>query len=157
MNNPVIENSAKAIIVRDDSILLIRYEDSSDMDLGTWYALPGGRQRFGEMLEETLLRECEEEIGAKVSVSRLIFVREYIHARHELAGTGRDQHKVELMFLCSLESEIREATESDSDQESAEWVKLDKLQELKIFPTNLRNLAELIAQNPTDTYWGDTY
>jgi 8-oxo-dGTP diphosphatase len=152
-----IENSAKAVIVHDDSILLIRYEDSSDMGLGTWYSLPGGRQRFGETLEETLLRECEEELGAKVSVGRLLFVREYIHARHELAGTGRDQHKIELMFLCSLESELRDALESDSDQESVEWVELGQLSEIKIFPTSLHQLPELLKRDKVNPYWGDVY
>jgi ADP-ribose pyrophosphatase YjhB (NUDIX family) len=157
MSNPIIENSAKAVIIQDNSVLLIRYNDSSDMRLGTWYALPGGRQRFGETLEETLLRECEEELGAKVSVGRLIFVREYIHARHGLAGTGRDQHKIELMFLCSLESELRDAPESDPDQESAEWVKLGQLPDIKIFPTNLHHLQQLIGRSADDPYWGDVY
>lgn len=157
MSNPVIENSAKAVIIRDDAVLLIRYEDKSDMRLGTWYALPGGRQRFGETLEETLARECEEELGAKVNVDRMLFVREYIHARHELAGTGRDQHKIELMFRCSLESEPREAPASDADQESCEWVKLDRIPEIKIFPTSLHRLHELLDQSAADPYWGDVY
>jgi 8-oxo-dGTP diphosphatase len=152
-----IENSAKAVIVQDGSVLLIRYEDTSDMGLGTWYSLPGGRQRFGETLEETLLRESEEELGAKVSVGRLLFVREYIHTRHELAGTGRDQHKIELMFLCSLESGLRDALESDSDQESVEWVELDKLPRIKIFPTSLRQLHELLKHDQANPYWGDVY
>ena len=157
MNDLTIENSAKAVIIQDDSVLLIRYEDTSDMGLGTWYSLPGGRQRFGETLEETLLRECEEELGAKVSVGRLLFVREYIHTRHELAETGRNQHKIELMFLCSLESMLRDALESDSDQESVEWVKLDQLPEIKVFPTNLRKLHELLKHDKANPYWGDVY
>lgn len=157
MSNPVIENSAKAVIIRDDAVLLIRYSDSSDMGLGTWYALPGGRQRYGETLEETLDRECEEELGAKVSVGRLLFVREYIHARHELAGTGRDQHKIELMFSCELQSEPGSAPESDTDQESTEWVSLDRMSEIKIFPTTLRRLSGLVTRPGGDPYWGDLY
>ena len=42
-----VENSAKAVIVKDGQILLVRYEDSSAMGLGTWFALPGGRQQPG--------------------------------------------------------------------------------------------------------------
>lgn len=157
MSGPAIENSAKAVIIRDSAVLLIRYRDSSDMGLGTWYALPGGRQRYGETLHETLVRECEEELGAKVSVGGLLFVREYVHARHELAGTGRDQHKIELMFRCELESEPRQAPASDADQESAQWVGLDRLGEIKIFPTALRRLRELTERPGEEPYWGDVY
>jgi 8-oxo-dGTP diphosphatase len=157
MNDLIIENSAKAIIIRDEAVLLVRYEDSTEMGLGTWYSLPGGRQHFGEEIAESLVRECGEELGAQVQPTHLLFVREYIHERHQLAGKGRNQHKVEFMFLCSLLSDISEARESDPDQESIEWVKLDHLSELNIFPTRLRHLQQLMDGDSADIYWGDAY
>lgn len=39
-----------------------------------------------ESIEGALVRECAEELGAEVGVSALLFVREYIHSRHELRG-----------------------------------------------------------------------
>jgi ADP-ribose pyrophosphatase YjhB (NUDIX family) len=151
-----IENSAKAIIIENDAILLIRYRDSSEMGLGDWYSLPGGRQRFGETVVEALVRECREEIGAKVRPQRLLFVREYIHARHELATKGRDQHKVEFMFQCSIEPRTGKASDPDPDQASAEWVKLEQVPGINVFPTALRHVGELIAGS-AETYWGDVY
>ena len=76
MTDVRIENSAKAIIIENGAILLIRYRDSTEMGLGDWYSLPGGRQRFGETVAEALVRECREEIGAEVRPQRLHFVRE---------------------------------------------------------------------------------
>ena len=149
-----IENSAKAVIIEDDAILLIRYRDSTEMGLGDWYSLPGGRQRFGETVAEALVRECREEIGAEVRPRRLLFVREYIHARHELAAKGRDQHKVEFIFQCSMEPRAGKA--SDTDQTSAEWVKLEQVPWINVFPTALRHVKELIADTP-ETYWEDVY
>jgi 8-oxo-dGTP diphosphatase len=156
MNELKIESSAKAIIIQDEAVLLIRYRDSTEMGLGDWYSLPGGRQRFGETLEEALLRECREEIGTEVRPGRLLFVREYIHSRHELAAKGRDQHKIEFMFLCSLASDVRKPRESDPDQVSAEWIKLERLPDLNVFPTALRHTGDLIAA-AGETYWGDVY
>ncbi len=153
----LVENSAKAVIIDDGKVLLIRYEDSTDLGLGVWYSLPGGRQQFGESIGETLVRECEEELGAEIETGRLLFVREYIHARHQLKGRGRDQHKVEFMFLCSLRSRPELGPGADADQSAVEWVDLDDLQALQIFPTGLRRLKSLLDQPAPPVYWGDSY
>ena len=156
MTDVRIENSAKAIIIENGAILLIRYRDSTEMGLGDWYSLPGGRQRLGETVAEALVRECREEIGAEVRPQRLLFVREYIHTRHELAGKGRNQHKVEFMFKCSIEPSAEKASGPDPDQTSAEWVRLKQVPEINIFPTALRRVEELI-EGTAETYWGDVY
>ncbi len=153
----LIENSAKAIILDGDRILLVRYDDSTDLDLGKWYSLPGGRQCFGESIQEALTRECKEEIGADVRTGCLLFVREYIHSRHELKNKGRDQHKVEFMFLCSLASQPGLGASADTDQSAVEWVRLDDLPQLQIFPTGLRDLKALLNQPTSSPYWGDVY
>ncbi|MBM3861911.1 MAG: NUDIX domain-containing protein, partial [Verrucomicrobia bacterium] len=69
----MIRNSAKAIIIRDGCVLLVRVNDEG----GEWYVLPGGGQRHGESLHETVRRECLEEIGVEVEVGELRLVREY--------------------------------------------------------------------------------
>lgn len=154
----VIDNSAKAVIVDQERLLLIRNQDSSDMGLGTWYALPGGRQRYGETLEEALRRECREELGAAVEVGRLLLVREYIHARHRLRGTGRDQHKVEFMFACRLFSSLSDGIAVDRDQTGWEWVSFADLSAKTVFPTRLAELVEILHDTGrTVGYWGDTY
>ena len=152
-----VENSAKAVIVKDGRILLVRYEDSSEMGLGTWFALPGGRQQPGETLHETLQRECVEEIGTKVQIGELLFVREYVHARHELAGRGRDQHKVEFMFACDLEEATASTDTGDVDQASIEWISVELLDDLNIFPRRLRRLRTLMLDGDSPVYWGDQY
>jgi len=153
----IIENSAKAIIVDSGKVLLIRYDDTTEFGLGVWYSLPGGRQQYDEPLDETMVRECKEEIGAEVRVDRLLFVREYIHSRHSLAGKGRDQHKVEFMFSCSLVRATGRAYFTDPDQSAVEWVALDKLSDIKIFPTRLKNLKEMLDKADAPIYWGDVY
>lgn len=158
VNQKRIENSAKAIIIQEGRILLIRYADTS-FGLGTWYSLPGGRQQYGQTLQDTMVRECNEEIGAKIKISRLAFVREYIHQNHELEGKGRDQHKVEFMFICGLESPVTNVHLADDDQAAIEWVPLDDLPMLNIFPTRLKELTTLLLSTGdlSTVYWGDVY
>ncbi len=74
--------SAAFGIIRDDQgrILLVanRYVD------GVRWGLPGGGQRRGERLEETIMRECREEIGLTVRVSGYVGVIERIEPESDL-------------------------------------------------------------------------
>jgi len=58
-----IRNSAKAIIIRDNNLLVIKNRsEGSD-----WYILPGGGQNHGESLVAALKRECLEEASINVA------------------------------------------------------------------------------------------
>lgn len=53
-----IRNSAKAIIMEDEKILLTVNKD----DAGLFYLCPGGGQEHSESLRQAVIRECLEEI-----------------------------------------------------------------------------------------------
>lgn len=55
-------SSVKALIVKDDKILLNRCHDI----YGEYFCLPGGGQHLYETLHETVIRECIEETGYSV-------------------------------------------------------------------------------------------
>ena len=58
---------ANAVIFDGDGrILLTKREDN-----GLW-CLPGGHMDLGEMIQETVIRETEEETGLKVAVERVV-------------------------------------------------------------------------------------
>lgn len=90
--------SVKAVIVRDDRILLIGYDldDGSDFH----YNLPGGGVKLGEGLHEALRREVREEAGADIDVGPLLFVAEYVPA-HKNNKYGLTQ-SLQLFFCCTL-------------------------------------------------------
>jgi ADP-ribose pyrophosphatase YjhB (NUDIX family) len=93
-----IRNSAKAIIIRDQKILLTKNKDS----FGVFYLLPGGGQEPGESIVEALKRECIEEISSEVTPIDIRYVRDYIGKNHEFADFDADVHQIEYMFVCSL-------------------------------------------------------
>ena len=65
-----IRVGAKAVIVRDDMILLVKYDDEN----GPHYNCPGGGHQSGETVRETLAREVLEETAAEVVVGDLLLV-----------------------------------------------------------------------------------
>ncbi|WP_427138152.1 NUDIX domain-containing protein [Psychrobacillus psychrodurans] len=62
-----MRNSSKAVIIRDDKLLTIKLHENDK----TYYILPGGGQKPGENLHQTLERECMEEVGAKITIGEL--------------------------------------------------------------------------------------
>ncbi|GIO31297.1 MULTISPECIES: NUDIX domain-containing protein [Paenibacillus] len=147
-----IRNSAKAIIVRENKILLTKNRD----DFGFYYLFPGGGQDPGEQLRDAVYRECIEELGAGVEVHDLVYIREYIGKNHEFAKWDSDIHQVEFYFNCSLLSETTaflNGTNPDQDQIGAEWVELDHLEEIRIYP---QALTKMIRQKESSIrYLGD--
>ncbi|MEK4243802.1 NUDIX domain-containing protein [Psychrobacillus sp. FSL K6-2684] len=112
-------NSAKAIIIDDKRILVIKLHENNEF----YYILPGGGQETGEILHEALKRECREEAGAEIIIGDIIFVREYIGKNHELEGRHGDYHQTEFMFLCKVEPlNFAKSTLPDRGQIGLEWI-----------------------------------
>jgi len=135
-------NSCKAIIVKDDRILLTVNHD----DTGDFYLLPGGGQKPGETLFQAMLREVIEETGWMVEPGDLILARDYIGANHEFARWEGDVHQVELMFKAVPVRHVEQARELDPWQTGIEWVESEKLKNIRIYPSVLRRiLPEIIS------------
>ena len=89
---PTIRNAARALIVRNDHILLLRKQGG---DKGERFALPGGAQDPGETLQDALNRECLEEIDTRVQIHDLVGVADYFKPRATLPPSTR--HVVEFL------------------------------------------------------------
>ena len=148
-----IRNSARAIILSDGCLLSIVHADSD----GAWYSLPGGGQHPGENLEETLKRECLEELGVLVLVGRLRYVRDYISAHHEFSVEDPDLHHLELMIACSLLGDPAAAQPSnpDTDQLGIAWLPVAELASFRLYPSQLRTLLPQGPGQDSPVYLGD--
>ncbi|CAM3473877.1 NUDIX domain-containing protein [Paenibacillus lupini] len=147
-----IRNSAKAIIIQNERILLTVNKD----DDGLFYIFPGGGQEVSENLQDAVRRECLEELGEEVNVGDLIYVREYIGKNHEFAESNSEAHQVEFYFQCSLISThptFENMTIPDANQVGIEWIEINKLDEIRVYP---KAIVEPIKNMDRDTrYLGD--
>lgn len=147
-----IRNSAKAVIVQDARLLVIRLEDQ----YGTAYVFPGGGQEKCEELKDAVARECLEEIGQAVNVGELLHIREYIGKNHEFAEWDADIHQVEFYFACSLidpEATVFEGSNPDDHQVAVEWIALEDLSKIRLYP---KTIGELLLQSGSPSiYLGD--
>lgn len=136
-------NSAKAIVLHEGKILVNRCSSR----FGEYYALPGGGQRKGEMLTETVRRELLEETGYTVTPQRLSGIYERI-------SEGRDEglyHKIYFIFLCKLENvPCKTPYEKDRFQIDREWIDLRSVRSSNLFPRAIRdNISGMIGYGET--------
>ena len=148
-----IRNSAKAIIIQTGQLLTIRHGGTG----GNWFSLPGGGQRPSETLMEALERECMEEIGAKIKVAQLRFVREYIGKNHEFSFKDGDMHQIEFMFACEIENGYsnRIGCEPDKTQTGVSWLELATLEQSAFYPKTLCQFLKGGTFNNSVVYLGD--
>ncbi|WCF05969.1 NUDIX domain-containing protein [Paenibacillus thiaminolyticus] len=148
-----IRNSAKAVIIDERNRILLTQNRDRD---GLFYLFPGGGQEIGEKLEEAVIRECMEEIGCHVIVNDIWYIREYIGKNHEHAESDYDVHQVEFYFECRLDGElaVEAATNPDSDQVGVEWIELERLDCIRVYP---QRLVKPLQQGLRERrYMGDT-
>ena len=136
-------NSAKAVVINNGKLLVNRCHSR----FGEYFTLPGGGQRTGEMLTETVRRELLEETGYSVTPLRLSGI-------YERVSTGRDEgqcHKIYFIFLCRLDSgERAEPSETDRFQIGTDWIPLKEVPGRNLFPRAIRdNLRSLTGYGET--------
>jgi len=148
MNAPLenqIRNAVRALIRRDDCILLLRKQDELK---GERYALPGGAQEAGETLHQALSRECQEEIGTDVVIHELIHVADWFKLRSMQPPVTR--HLVEFLFCCDIPADYlpHNGHHPDKHQIEVVWIPLSQLTEIQLLPASM---IPYLAEAKSDT------
>ena len=126
-----IRVNASAVIVRDQAILLVVFDDATS---GIHYNLPGGGVDPGESIREAALREAWEETGAQITIGRLLLIWEYIPEQQRYKYGTRQ--KISFCFQAELRpgSEARYPNMPDTDQIGIRWVPLADLPSVPLLP-----------------------
>lgn len=131
-----------AIVVHQDRVLLVLRQRPPNA--GEW-AIPGGKQRWGESLQAAAEREIREETGISVRAGRPVFTFE--HIVHD--DNGEVEFHYVVIDLCA-EYLAGEPVAGD-DAGAVRWVAWDELASLPLNSTTLRALAELFPTQMAQT------
>jgi len=133
----------KTIIValirnEEGKILLQKRADPLIPDADGKWEFPGGVVEFGELPEEAVLRECQEEIGCTIKVIRLL---PYLHTR---IWERTDGETVQAFVSC-FEARLRDGIPRPSDKKVSEvgWYEKEEVMELDTLP-GIKEFVELM-------------
>ncbi|MCG8500814.1 MAG: NUDIX domain-containing protein [Firmicutes bacterium] len=114
----------------------------------TEFALPGGHVIWGETSAETLVREYKEELGADISVDRLIWVEEVFWK-----WGAREAHTICHYHLVRLTNSHQipdygsfKSLSSDESKLIFQWVNINGLQDYKIYPAFLKDKINNLSE-----------
>ena len=126
-------NAAKAFIVRDGKVLLLKRRQNDAHKSGAW-DIPGGRLELGENPYDGLKRETKEEINSEIEIIMPISVHHFVRD---------DGQKITLtIYLCKfIPGDITLSEEHTEHQ----WVDLDKAPSLvsSFFEPTFANLKRI--------------
>jgi 8-oxo-dGTP diphosphatase len=146
---------ARGLIFHQGHVLLVKNNQSSGH-----FFLPGGKVDPGESVTRALSREFQEEIAWAVKPSLFVGCFEHAWQAPKKSGALVDILEINFIWLCErLDGDLSlENPPSMEDKISFQWVKLSELDDLKLYPADMKILLPRIAkeagQNKLQTFWG---
>lgn len=120
------------VLIRDNKILVQREKGGNE------FALPGGHVKIGETLEDGLIREYKEEIGANILCKLLLWSEECFWE-----WKGKQAHTIAFYYLIDLcESTKIPDSEFLSHKDNSNliigWMPVDYIQDVIVYPEFLK-------------------
>ncbi len=129
------------VVWRDDKFLLI--QRGKPPRQGDW-SIPGGRQEWGEKLEETAIREVAEETGVEIKVVGLIDVVDSIRR------DNNDDVEFHASLIDYAAIWIDGEAAASSDASGVGWYRLSDLPDLGLWSETeriIRRSAEMLEKS----------
>lgn len=124
------------ICIKDQKFLIgKRIEKGS---IGNSWEFPGGKNRWGESVEETLKREFIEELGVEIEVKELL-------ATHEFTNKGVNYH----LKAHRVEIKDNNPTFKLLVHTQFKWVKFDEIKDYDFAPSDLAIIDKIKDQYAT--------
>lgn len=124
---------AAIALIRDGkgNILIQKRNDLTIPDAHSKWEFPGGGVEYGESPEQTLRRECKEEIGCEVKIERLL---PRVYTNYWKKSDGSSFQVILVCYLCSIVA----GTPLPSNDEVSEirWCAPDEVMQLPMLPGN---------------------
>ncbi|MEU1312176.1 NUDIX domain-containing protein [Streptomyces cinnamoneus] len=142
--NSVVPSVTAVVQDQKGNVLLIH---KTDNDL---WALPGGGHDVGESIEQTVIREVEEETGISVVVQDIVGL--YTDPQHVMAY---DDGEVRQQFsICFRARPVGGTLRTSSESKEVRWISPADLDKLDIHPSMRLRITHGLDKARTAPYIG---
>jgi A/G-specific adenine glycosylase len=106
-------NVSIGIIIKGDRFYI--QKRPSEGHLGGLWEFPGGKSKEGETPEETLLRECKEELGTEIEIIKKLALVHHAYTHFKIHMS---------VYICRL----RQEDVHPSEDQAFQWITIDELE-----------------------------
>jgi len=131
-NEKVPVSAVGAVVIRDSRILLVKRKHPPSQ--GLW-AIPGGKIKWGETLQQAAEREIFEETGIKIKAGSPVYTFDYI----------KNEADTEFHYvIIDLEAEyLSGEPAAGDDAEDVRWLEADEIYNLNTAESTLIFLRQI--------------
>ena len=123
-----------AIIQHENKILCLQRDENKLSYISKKYEFPGGKVESGETLQETIIREIQEELKIKI-----VPIQQFITVDHEYPDFNLKMHS----YICKCENVEIVLTEHIQYK----WLKINELIDLDWAAADIPIVNKLIENN----------
>ncbi len=146
---------ARGLLFHQGHVLLAKNNQSSGH-----FFLPGGKVDPGESVTHALTREFQEEIAWAVKPLKFVGCFEHGWQAPKKSGTLVDVMEINFLWICErIDGKISlENPPSMEEKISFQWVPLQKLDSIHLYPVEMKTLLPRIEKetsaNKMQSFWG---
>ncbi len=131
------------VLLENNHVLVMKYQYGEQFI----YNLPGGNPDPGELLSETISRECMEELGIDVEVGQMLLMG-------QVSGTKNRDDVLHILFEGELIGGIPELQVGETNAQEVLWLPINQLSQVTMYPNIGMELTDLLITQQKGKYVG---
>ena len=131
------------VLLENNHLLVMKYQYGDHFI----YNLPGGNPDPGELLSETIARECMEELGIDVEVGQMLLMG-------QVSGTENRDDVLHILFEGELIGGIPELQVGETNAQEVLWLPINQLSQVTMYPNIGMELTDLLITQQKGKYVG---
>jgi ADP-ribose pyrophosphatase YjhB (NUDIX family) len=131
------------VLIENNHLLVMKYQYGDHFI----YNLPGGNPDPGELLSETIARECMEELSIDVEVGEMLLMG-------QVSGSEQRDDVLHILFEGELLAGIPELQVGETSAMEVLWMPIDQITQVTMYPNVGENLLDLLLTQQKGKYIG---
>ncbi len=131
------------VLIENNHLLVMKYQYGDQYI----YNLPGGNPDPGELLCETIARECMEELGIDVEVGDMLVMG-------QVSGSEQRDDVLHILFEGELLAGIPELQVGETSATEVLWMPIEQILNVIMYPNVGEHLLDLIMTQQKGKYIG---
>ncbi len=131
------------VLIENNHLLVMKYQYGDHFI----YNLTGGNPDPGELLSETIARECMEELSIDVEVGEMLLMG-------QVSGSEQRDDVLHILFEGELLAGIPELQVGETSAMEVLWMPIEQIAQVTMYPNVGENLLDLLLTQQKGKYIG---